>query len=232
MSIDLEHLDQAVTDLHPAIADHIGDLPKYLTGPYAGDGEYEKRQLLDAWPQWQKRNVPPIYRRAHLSALHEAQQPATLKRWIAAQDARNLFLVGPNGTGKTWAAYAILNDVAASMLVRRPVAVYGPSACSLAALLDALRPQAPEPERTWERVKSAPLLLLDDMAHTRPTDWAVERMWMLADHRTTHDLRTIVTTNTTEKLLAEAWSLATLDRLVDASVAVKVLGESLRGPSW
>ena len=80
--------------------------------------------------------------------------------------------------------------------------------------------------------KEAPLLVLDDLAHTQATPWATERLWMLADYRTTHNLRTVLTTNTTSGRLAEAWGEAAIDRFLDRGVVVQFTGKSRRGLAW
>lgn len=176
---------------------------------------------------WLTATVPAIYQDADLTNLRPEQKPDLVRGWFTS-NARNLVLAGNPGAGKTHAAYALLIEAAALALVEG----YSPSACpaafTLAGLLDELRPAADSTEHVWERVKSTPLLLLDDMARTRPTEWASERVWMLINHRTVNNLRTVITTNATSAALAETWGDGTVDRLRDRSRLVTVVGESQR----
>lgn len=201
-----------VDDIDAAVAEQIG---------------LRAAGVEEAFTRWITDVVPPLYRASDLHALRPEQEPAAIHDWLRSK-SRTLILVGKPGTGKTHAAYALLIESAARALVMGGVSADCPAASTLAGLLDELRPSAAAPEQLWERVKAAPLLLLDDMARTRPTEWASERVWMLTDYRVTHDLRTIVTTNATGEALAEAWGDGTVDRLRDAATLIRVTGESQR----
>lgn len=173
--------------------------------------------------------VPARFRGAHLGELKEPQCPEELARWLADPEALTLFIVGAPGRGKTHAAYAIANAVAAQGAVfAHPL----PHAWSVPGLLDALRPSAKDAEGTWGLVKNTPLLVLDDLANVRPTDWAIERVWMLADARTGDNLRTVITTNASWADLEATWGTPTMDRFRDRSAVVKFAGENHRRPAW
>lgn len=152
----------------------------------------------------------------------------TLTRWLARPggEPSTLFLVGDTGLGKTHAAAATAHRA----VLTEPVAWW-----SVAALLDALRPDsgtAAERERIWSEARYHSTLVLDDLAHTRPTEWAVERMWMLADARAGNNCSTIVTTNATFTDLEAAWGRATMDRLRAGVAVARFAGKSKRTPLW
>lgn len=173
-----------------------------------------------------RRTVPAIYRGVTWEGLRPEQKPGDLAAWLGNAAGRHLFLAGPAGTGKTHAATA----VAFRFLAERGGQV---AWWSVPSLLDALRPgQAGDVETTWQRVRTADLLVLDDLAHTRPTEWAVERMWMLADARVGAELRTVITTNATWDDLTATWGAATMDRFRSGTMVVKLAGESMRRPLW
>lgn len=190
--------------------------------------------------------VPPRFRGAWLADFEERQGPGgevipavvdrdgrpvaqTLDRFGKDLAAQNLILAGPPGRGKTRAAVTVAYLAAAAAAFRAEAL---PAVWSVAALLDALKPSPGNDPSLWQSVKAVPLLVLDDLAHTRPTEWAIERMWMLTDARSAAGLRTVVTTNAAWPGLVATWGTPTMDRIRDASVIVVLEGESLRKPAW
>lgn len=191
--------------------------------------EFRSADIKETFGRWLLASIPPLYRAADMESLRDQQEPRALYAWLASE-SRTLIMTGKPGTGKTHAAYALVIEAAARSIASGHGVTDCPAASTLAGLLEGIRPASDAPEQLWERVKTAPLMLLDDMARTRATEWAIERVWMLIDYRTTHTLRTIVTTNATGEALAEAWGDGTVDRLRDAATYVKVLGETQRRP--
>lgn len=104
-----------------------------------------------------------------------------------------LILCGPYGCGKTHLAYAIIG---AACRARR--AVY---ACTVPDLLDMLRQGIDSPDKRdslaerMTAVRSASLLLLDDLGAENPTPWAAEKLYQIVDHRYRLRLPLVVTTN-------------------------------------
>lgn len=116
---------------------------------------------------------------------------------IAREYARNpsdwIIFVGEYGCGKTHLAAAIAN-YAREELQMRPVFAVVPD------LLDYLRSAfAPSSESTYERrfeaIRSADLLLLDDLGTENTTSWAREKLFQIVNYRYLERLPTIVTTN-------------------------------------
>jgi DNA replication protein DnaC len=116
-----------------------------------------------------------------------------------AQNPRGwLLFQGSYGSGKTHLAAAIGNHRLA--LGETVMFVTVPD------LLDHLRAAyAPSSEieydELFERVRTAPLLILDDFGAESPTPWAQEKMYQLVNHRYLHRLPTVLTTNTDLTLL-------------------------------
>ena len=170
--------------------------------------------------------LPGRCRHALLSHLRTEQQAPLLDAWVANPGALTLALGGDVGVGKTYAAAAVANAVAALRLRVdphiRPVAWW-----TVAGLLDALRRD--QDDTVWTEAREAALLVLDDLAHTRPTEWAVERLWMLIDHRVSNGMRQVVTSNADWQVLTATWGAGTMDRLSEDAVFVRLTGSSLRG---
>jgi DNA replication protein DnaC len=100
-----------------------------------------------------------------------------------------MLIVGPAGVGKTSLGAAIANDSIAAG--RATLYVVAPD------LLDHLRAayrkdaSVPYPS-LFEQVRNAPLLIIDDLDATNPTDWAGEKIFQIANYRTSARLSTIL----------------------------------------
>lgn len=119
---------------------------------------------------------------AHRQALRFAEEPAD---WLV--------FVGEHGSGKTHLAAAIANncrDRGDSVLF-----------VVVADLLDHLRrsfsPQAETPDNheLFNLVKSAPLLVLDDLGAQSQSSWADEKLYQLINFRYNARLPTVITTS-------------------------------------
>jgi DNA replication protein DnaC len=111
----------------------------------------------------------------------------------AAQPKGWLVLCGPYGCGKTHLAYAIIGAA-----YRSGVPVY---ACSVPDLLETLRQGIDSQARgdtlgsRLETVRTARLLLLDDLGAENLTPWAAEKLYQIVDYRHRSRLPLVVTTN-------------------------------------
>jgi len=145
-----------------------------------------------------------------LSAMHRRQDFAAFERYagneraweaaraFAAEPGREwLVLSGEPGVGKTHLLAAIANAV----LAQGQAVIYA----HVPDLLDWLR-QGYEHERgggdqdgdfaaRFARIQRVPLLLLDDLAAERPTEWVREQLCRLVDYRYREELAMAVTTN-------------------------------------
>lgn len=146
--------------------------------------------------------------RAAARARHYAEEP---RGWLV--------LRGPVGTGKTHLAAAVVNVVAAR----------GVPACFfvVADLLDLLRaaydPEADCPgyDRLMTLVKTAPLLVLDDLGAEKATDWAREKVYQIVDYRYRNRLPTVITTNARADTLDERVESRMLDRALTTLIVLE-----------
>lgn len=103
-----------------------------------------------------------------------------------------LLLRGSYGCGKTHLAAAIANNC-----VERGLPVLF---ITVPDLLDHLRatfaPQSPTGyDQRFEQIRSAPLLILDDLGTENSTPWALEKLYQLLNYRYMTQLPTVITTN-------------------------------------
>jgi DNA replication protein DnaC len=123
-----------------------------------------------------------------------------------------LLLCGASGSGKTHIAAAVVNR----LLERGSPALFVVVPDLLDHLRSAFQPGAEIGyDELFERVREAPVLVLDDLGTQAPTPWAQEKLFQIINHRFNSRLPTIVTTN----LLPEQIDERLRTRLTDASIA-------------
>ncbi len=103
-----------------------------------------------------------------------------------------LLLMGSYGCGKTHLAAAIANEVVSLGV--------GTLFLTVPDLLDWLRYSFSSEENSYEsrfeEIKNIRFLVLDDLGTQNATPWAREKLFQIINHRYTHKLPTVITTNT------------------------------------
>jgi DNA replication protein DnaC len=131
---------------------------------------------------------------AHLSDEQQAILNMAYDRARAyAEDVNGwLLFQGSYGSGKTHLAVAIANHrlslgekvlfITVPDLLDHLRATYGPTS-------------QVEYDELFDRVRTFPLLVLDDLGTESATSWAQEKLYQLINHRYLHRLATVITTN-------------------------------------
>lgn len=129
---------------------------------------------------FQNENHKTVLQNAFTTAKEYAENP---EGW--------LLFTGKYGTGKTHLAAAIANY---QLSVGKPV-IFQP----VPDLLDQLRRSygniADSYEDKFERIRSIPLLILDDLGAQNNTGWAEEKLYQIFNYRYVNQLPTVVTSN-------------------------------------
>lgn len=103
-----------------------------------------------------------------------------------------LLLEGSYGTGKTHLAAAIGNE----RLKRGDQVLFITTPDLLDHLRNAYAPSAETGyDELFDRIRNAPLLILDDLGVENPSPWAQEKLFQLLNHRYSYQMPTVITTN-------------------------------------
>jgi DNA replication protein DnaC len=124
--------------------------------------------------------------------MEVVQQAFRTSREFARSPDGWLVLLGPSGTGKTHLAAAIGHECQRAGV--------GVAFVVVPDLLDYLRATyGPDSkvsyDRAFESVRTAPLLVLDDLGSHSATPWAQEKLFQLLNYRYNARLPTVITTN-------------------------------------
>lgn len=202
--------------------------PDALTvAPPASRGETDEdaaeRRALQAAnrsARWRTR-LPAMYATAEVGDLDDEQGREAVAAWLGSGSS-TLVLAGNIGAGKTHAAYAVARTAVTTGL--------WVEAWTVADLMEACRPGG-DPTAA-EHARTCDLLVLDDLMASRASDWAVEQLTSLLDHRLRNRGRQIVTTNVRAEDLTEVWGKRAMDRLMYRQTVVKFTGTSRRVAAW
>ena len=125
----------------------------------------------------------------HLPGTQEAFQ-ASLE--FAQNPDGWLFLIGPNGCGKTHLAAAIANQ----SLEEGAVVLFAVVPDLLDHLRAAFAPNAPEVyDQLFAKMREAELLILDDLGAQQSSSWANEKLFQLLNYRYNMGMPTVITAN-------------------------------------
>lgn len=228
MSAETEREPERVVDLAAKVAGIARETkPRPDPAPIAEDPDVEEQRREHRAAAW-RRLVPPVYGDPTLKRFETgdggrfppapADVLADLTAW-AENPTTNLVILGPVGTGKTFAAWAALRR---SYGRRRDV--YGIGAVDL---LDALRPGG-DPAIA-ERTRSAEILLVDDLGAHRGTEWTDERLYALIHHRWEQAKPIVLTANVADgDELLDLLGERAYSRVTGAAVAVALYGPDRR----
>jgi len=117
---------------------------------------------------------------------------------FAAEPSGWLLLEGNYGSGKTHLAAAVGNV----RLSRGDIVLFITTPDLLDHLRNTYSPSADmDYDETFDRIRSVPLLILDDLGAENPSSWALEKLFQLLNFRYSRRLPTVITTNTNLDML-------------------------------
>lgn len=130
----------------------------------------------------------------------------------AGENPDGLLFQGAVGYGKTYLAAACANDLIEKGIAVRFVVV--PDFLDL--IRDSFNDQSPYRESVlMEEVKTAPVLVLDDLGAHNYTDWSVKTIFAVLNYRLNYELPTVITTNLEREQLEELLGSRVYSRLLE-----------------
>ena len=137
---------------------------------------------------------------------------------------RGMYIWGPVGTGKTYAAYAIMKRLGEIGI--RATLYTSPD------LMDKLRDdfQHKDSYNLDRLLENRGVLIIDDLGAEKATEWVVEMLHRIIDKRYREVLPTIVTSNSSLDELSERVGDRIPSRLAEACDIVKLEGDDRRLP--
>lgn len=174
---------------------------EYGWGP---EFELQKSMIFDNF-DWKRVNLPPEQREnlkeAFRVAFDFAKSP---DGWLVLQ--------GTTGCGKTHLAAAIANY---RYQAKQP-ALFVVVSDFLDHLRSAFSPESKVSyDQLFEKVKTAPLLILDDFGEQTTTPWAQEKLYQIINHRYNARLATVITTRSS----TDEMDSPVASRLVDPKIS-------------
>jgi DNA replication protein DnaC len=187
-----------------------------------------------------KSNLPPRFRHCTFDGFPGRKELADqVRSFVESWDRRqNLLLIGKYGTGKTGLLAASVNALIPRLMgithedewsivydTRRQVLFW-----STPNLFDDLRAGYSDGSfaATMRDCQRVPLLILDDLGAEKPTEWVLERLYAIVNHRYEHDLPTWASTNLTPGQLTDAIGERVWSRLQEDAYSLVAAGRNLR----
>lgn len=157
-------------------------------------------------------------------AVWQEARLQTLDKGVAALSkgypGRPLYITGPVGTGKTWAAVAIAREAGA------PTLIWWPDWCARHRVLDHDSPN--EAIGKLDAMIERRNLIIDDIGSETETGYGYRLLMRLFEPRRSTDLGTIVTGNYSVEELAERYDDRLASRLTESATVITVAGQDRR----
>jgi len=214
--------------LRPAL-NEPGDRPEPVACPECLGPHLRGEQARRMWE-----GIPRTLRELTLATFAEvggdAEALAAVQRWLRAGDPDIPWLVlwGPRGTGKTGLAVGVCHALNIERGLRP---VFATVTDMLTRLRATNRPDAEEAEsELLASLKHADVLVFDDLAAQRRTDYAEEKLFEVINHRYNEALPTVFTTNTDPNDLVDTSDQMgrIVDRMAQRACFVNLVAPNLR----
>lgn len=192
--------------------------------------------------------VPQRYRTARLERFVPVKGQETaykaacafVKRFCENRHTDGVYFMGGVGSGKTYLAAAVAEAVMAGYPVpereAERAAVGKPAGSALVRFISTVELFERlkdgyikgSGDALLEELKSAPLLILDDLGAEKTTDWTRERLFEIIDYRYSRELPLILTTNLRTEDLKRDLGERICDRIRETCVFAPVTAVSQR----
>lgn len=160
-------------------------------------------------------------------------QHAFVHEFDILNSSRGIYINGPAGVGKTYAMQLIFNRMVEQIVNDRSKSIYWekmPYWILMTKFLDGMRSfdNAQYIANVKNRAYNAHWLFIDDIGATTKTDWAIDQIYMLLEHRIQNQLPTFITSNLSMRELGEFYNDRIASRVAALCYPVKFEGDDLR----
>jgi len=194
-------------------------------------GEHSPEYLADRDLWGLVRRYVRMHSRKYVPEPEAYSMPDAVFRWVESfcagdADDRLMVLYGEVGVGKTYSASAAACYLGAfwpkMFFTDAPTIVFKTASVLLRELKNFSASE--NRDRASFEVTRAKVLVVDDLTRFRATDYDMESLGEVIDHRNQHNLPTIITVNSNE-------DMHQIDEKVPAFLASR-LGQGLQVPVW
>lgn len=110
---------------------------------------------------------------------------------ISEKTTKGLFITGTYGVGKTYLASCIANE----LIKNKNTVIFGTLIQLLDFIKDTYKDNEISDKEYLNLYSSVDLLIIDDLGKEKPTDWVLEKLFLIVNNRYNNYLPIVITTN-------------------------------------
>jgi DNA replication protein DnaC len=134
---------------------------------------------------------------------------------IESKTDKGLFITGSYGVGKTYLASCIANE----LIKNKKTVVFGTLIQLLDFIKDTYKDNEISDKEYLNLYSSVDLLIIDDLGKEKPTDWVLEKLFLIVNNRYNNYLPIVITTNYNRNQLRERLCVNKNYSIVDSIIS-------------
>ena len=151
---------------------------------------------------------------------------------INGETDKGLFITGTYGVGKTYLASCIANEI----IQNKNTVVFGTLIQLLDYIKDTYKDSDMSDKEYLNLYSSVDLLIIDDLGKEKPTEWVLEKLFLIVNNRYNNYLPIVITTNYNRNQLRERLCVnknysmvdSIISRLYEMCVGIEIKDEDHR----
>ncbi len=142
-------------------------------------------------------------------------QKKYVSRLVNNETDKGLFIVGTYGVGKTYLASCIANECIKNEIT----VVFGTLMQLLGYIKDTYKDSNIADKEYLNLYSSVDLLIIDDLGKEKPTEWVLEKLFLIVNNRYNDYLPIVITTNYNKNQLRERLCINKNYSMVDSIIS-------------
>lgn len=138
-----------------------------------------------------------------------------VNKLINGETDKGLFITGTYGVGKTYLASCIANEVTKNKIT----VVFGTLIQLLDYIKDTYKDSDMSDKEYLNLYSSVDLLIIDDLGKEKPTEWVLEKLFLIVNNRYNNYLPIVITTNYNRNQLRERLCVNKNYSMVDSIIS-------------